>query len=52
MPESSHRDVNLRAGNSPDSNTCTSGKLPSLKPWIPASLTGMTTFSRSLGLCI
>ncbi|MEI7868374.1 MAG: hypothetical protein WCI11_10810 [Candidatus Methylumidiphilus sp.] len=49
MPESSHKDVKLRAGNSPDSNTCASGKLPSmaLDSGIHA---GMTMFSRSVGL--
>jgi len=30
LPESSHKDVNLGAGNLPESSTCASGKLPSL----------------------
>ena len=48
MPESSHKDVKLRAGNSPDSNTCANGKLPSmaLDSGIHAGMTGL------LHLCI
>ncbi|MEI7868432.1 MAG: hypothetical protein WCI11_11100 [Candidatus Methylumidiphilus sp.] len=30
MPESSHREVNLWVGASPESSTCASGKLPSM----------------------
>ncbi|MEI7868341.1 MAG: hypothetical protein WCI11_10645 [Candidatus Methylumidiphilus sp.] len=30
LPESSHKDVNLGAGNLPESSTCASGKLPSM----------------------
>ncbi|MEI7868947.1 MAG: hypothetical protein WCI11_13740 [Candidatus Methylumidiphilus sp.] len=49
MPESSHKDVKLRAGTLPKSSTCASGKLPSmaLDSGIHA---GMTVFSRSVGL--
>ena len=49
MPESSHKDVSLGAGNLPESSTCASGKLPSmaLDSGIHA---GMTVFSRSVGL--
>ncbi|MCX7109515.1 MAG: hypothetical protein NTX45_05165, partial [Proteobacteria bacterium] len=49
LPESSHKDVNLGAGNFTKSGTCASGKLPSmaLDSGIHA---GMTVFSRSVGL--
>jgi len=30
LPESSHKDVNLGAGNLPESSTCATNKLPSL----------------------
>ncbi|MEI7868433.1 MAG: hypothetical protein WCI11_11105 [Candidatus Methylumidiphilus sp.] len=30
LPESSHKDVNLWVGASPESSTCASGKLPSM----------------------
>jgi len=30
LPESSHKDVKLRAGTLPKSSTCASGKLPSM----------------------
>ncbi|MEI7867532.1 MAG: hypothetical protein WCI11_06545 [Candidatus Methylumidiphilus sp.] len=49
MPESSHKDVKLWVGNSPESNICASGKLPSmaLDSGIHA---GMTVFSCSAEL--
>ncbi|MEI7869403.1 MAG: hypothetical protein WCI11_16055 [Candidatus Methylumidiphilus sp.] len=51
MPESSHKDVNLGAGNFTKSGTCASGKLPSvaLDSGIHA---GMTAFLARRDLCI
>ena len=51
LPESSHKDVNLGAGNLPESSTCASGKLPSmaLDSGIHA---GMTAFLGRRDLCI
>ncbi|MEI7867617.1 MAG: hypothetical protein WCI11_06980 [Candidatus Methylumidiphilus sp.] len=51
MPESSHKDVKLRAGTLPESSTCASGKLPSmaLDSGIHA---GMTAFLARRDLCI
>ena len=51
MPESSHKDVKLRAGTLPKSSTCASGKLPSmaLDSGIHA---GMTAFLARRDLCI
>ncbi|GEM_PF-62131 len=51
MPESSHKDVNLRVGALPESSTCASGTLPSmaLDSGIHA---GMTAFLARRDLCI